>query len=63
VLDELVQSIHDRADAVGQNHRGDRESQDLLVRYSEDLAECGVGASAGTACDSYDNELAGDNGS
>ena len=39
-------------------HHSDRGSQYLSIRYSERLAEVGIGSSVGNVGDSYDNALA-----
>ena len=60
VLDELEQALYDRQpdpeDALIDHN--DRGSQYVSIRYSERLAEAGIGPSVGSRADSYDNALA-----
>jgi transposase InsO family protein len=60
VLDALEQALHARQpkDAGGLIHHSDHGSQYLSVRYTERLAEVGVGTSVGSGGDSYENALA-----
>ena len=60
VLDALEQALHagQPENAGGLIHHSDRGSQYLSLRYSERLAEAGVGTSVGSRGDSYDNALA-----
>ena len=59
VLDALEQALHARQPEPGTlTHHGDRGSQYLSLRYSQRLADAGVGASVGSTDDAYDNALA-----
>jgi transposase InsO family protein len=58
VLDALEQALHARQAEKGLIHHSDHGSQYLSIRYTERLAENGVGASVGSVGDSYDNALA-----
>jgi transposase InsO family protein len=57
-LDALEQALHARAPADDLVHHSDRGVQYLSIRYTERLAEAGVGRSVGSVGDSYDNALA-----
>ena len=60
VLDALEQALYDRqperTDAL--IHHSDRGSQYVFIRYSERLADAGLGPSVGSKGDSSDNALA-----
>ncbi len=58
VLDALEQAVHARADIQGLIHYSDRGVQYLSIRYSDQLADCGIAASVGSTGDTYDNALA-----
>ncbi len=60
VLDALEQAIHARcpSGSSGLVHHPDRSSQYVAIRYTERLAEAGVGTvSVGSVGESYDNAL------
>jgi putative transposase len=60
VLDALEQAIYERCGptASGLVHHSDRGTQYLSMRYTDRLAEAGIGPSVGSRGDSYDNALA-----
>jgi putative transposase len=60
VLDALEQAVHGRRPTKGTGllHHSDRGSQHLSIRYTDRLAEAGIGPAVGSAGDSYDNALA-----
>jgi putative transposase len=58
VLDALEQALHARRPADSLIHHSDRGSQYVSIRYTERLAEAGIGPSVASVCDSYDNALA-----
>ena len=60
VLDALEQAIRDRQPVRGGGlvHQSDRRNQYLSIIYTERPKEAGVGPSAGSVGDSYDNALA-----
>ena len=60
VLDALNQAICQRCPSEADNliHHSDRGSQYLAIKYTERLAEAGIGPSVGSVGDSYDNALA-----
>lgn len=58
VLDALEQALHARHTESGLIHHSDHGSQYLSIRYTERLAENGVGASVDSVGDFYDNALA-----
>lgn len=47
-----------RSKGDGLTHHSDRRSQYVAIKYTERLAEAGVGPSVGKVGDSYDNALA-----
>ena len=57
-LDALEQAIWARETSGGLVHHSDRGSQYLAIRYSQRLAEEGIGPSVGSTGDAYDNALA-----
>jgi len=57
-LDALEQALYDRETDAGLVHHSDRGVQYLSIRYTERLAEAGIGPSVGSRGDSYDNALA-----
>ena len=60
VLDALEQALYARQPERDSSlvHHAGRGSQYVSIRYSDRLAEAGVGPSAGSKGDSYDNALA-----
>jgi len=58
VLDALEQALHARNVDDRLIHHSDRGSQYLSIRYTERLAEAGIGSSVGSTGDSYDNAMA-----
>ncbi len=60
VLDALRSAICQRCPSEADNliHHSDRGSQYLAIKYTERLAQAGVGPSVGSVGDSYDNALA-----
>ena len=60
VLDALEQALFDRQPERTEAlvHHSDRGSQYVSIRYSERLAQAGIGPSVGSRGDSYDNALA-----
>ena len=60
VLDALNQAICQRAPSGADSliHHIDRGSQYLSIKYTERLAEAGIGLSVGSVGDSYDDALA-----
>jgi transposase InsO family protein len=58
--DALEQAIWDRLDGnpAGLIHHSDHGSQYLSIRYTERLADAGIGPSVGSVGDSYDNAMA-----
>lgn len=60
VLDAPEQALHARRPVAGSGlvHHSDRGVQYVSIRYSERLAEAGIGPSAGSVGDSCDNALA-----
>jgi len=60
VLDALEQALYDRQPERSDTlvHHSDRGSQYVSIRYTERLAEAGIGPSVGGRGDSYDNALA-----
>ncbi|MBN8727243.1 MAG: IS3 family transposase [Xanthomonadales bacterium] len=60
VLDALEQALHARRKAGDDAliHHSDRGVQYISIRYTERLAEAGIGPSVGSVGDSYDNALA-----
>ncbi|RSU81758.1 IS3 family transposase [Sphingomonas koreensis] len=60
VLDALEQALHDRRPVHrgGLVHHSDRGSQYVSIKYTERLAEAGIGPAGGSGGDSYDNALA-----
>ena len=58
VLDALEQALYERQLADNLIHHSDRGSQYLSIKYTERLADAGLGPSVGTVGDSYDNALA-----
>jgi len=59
VLDALEQALCERRPLRGDLvHHSDRGVQYVSIRYTERLAEAGVGPSVGSVGDSYDNALA-----
>lgn len=59
VLDALEQALHDRRSVQKSSlvHHSDRGGQYLSIRYTERLAEAGIGPSDGSVGDSHDNAL------
>jgi transposase InsO family protein len=60
VLDALEQALYDRRGdgLAGLVHHSDRGTQYLSMRYTDRLADAGIGPSVGSRGDSYDNALA-----
>lgn len=60
VLDALEQAIYDRCGAGVEDlvHHSDRGTQYVSMRYTDRLAETGIGPSVGSRGDSYDNARA-----
>lgn len=59
VLDGLEQALYARQPERNELiHHSDRSSQYVSIKYSERLAEAGIGPSVGSKGDSYDNALA-----
>ena len=59
-LDALEMALWQRrGDLEGLIHHSDRRSQYLPIRYTERLAEAGVGLSVGSRGDAYDCESVG----
>ena len=59
LLDALEQTLYDRPprSAPGPAHQSDHGVQYLSIRYTERLADAGIGPSVGSRGDSYDNAL------
>ena len=60
MLDALEQALHERQPPGkgGLVYHSDRGSQCVSIRYTERLAEAGIGPSVGSVGDSYDNAFA-----